>query len=247
MSRRVFAMSALFWATSILPAASVALEITCPFRAAWPICCSGFPSRYQQDSNTVFNLFQKIYSLYAQDDWKVSTRLTLNYGLRYEFSTPPRERDFQWANFDPSTRAYIQAKEGSLFSESLIHPDYNNFAPRFGFAYAPTSRTVVRGAYGVFYNHTNRQGREGLLGFNYPFIILRDQQIAGSWDLEDERRHLPTARRHSGRVHGSIEGQPGHDGSQRVRTRTSVQLTFSNGTSAFSRNWFRTCCSTSLM
>ena len=97
----------------------------------------GLPSRYQQDSNTVFNLFQKIYSLYAQDDWKISTRLTLNYGLRYEFSTPPRERDFQWANFDPSTRAYILAKEGSLFSESLIHPDYNNFAPRFGFAYAP--------------------------------------------------------------------------------------------------------------
>ena len=181
----------------------------------------GFPSRYQQDSNTVFNLFQKIYSLYAQDDWKVSTHLTLNYGLRYEFSTPPRERDFQWANFDPNTRAYIQAKEGSLFSESLIHPDYNNFSPRFGFAYAPTSRTVVRGAYGVFYNHTNRQGREGLLGFNYPFIILRDQQIAGTGTLKISdaifrlQDGIPAGFMDPSRVNPATTARRGQDADQR--------------------------------
>jgi hypothetical protein len=140
----------------------------------------GFPTRYQQDSDTTFNQWQKIWSLFAQDDWKVNTKLTLNYGLRYEFSTPPRERDFQAANFDLATQTYISAKEGSLFDHSLVHPDYTNFAPRFGFAYSPLNRWVLRGAYGVFYNHTNRSGREGLLGFNFPFIILADSNIGGS-------------------------------------------------------------------
>ncbi len=124
----------------------------------------GFPTRYQQDSDTTFNQWQKIWSLFAQDDWKVNSKLTLNYGLRYEFSTPPRERDFQAANFDLATQTYINAREGSLFDHSLVHPDYNNFAPRFGFAYSPLNRWVLRGAYGIFYNHTNRSGREGLLG-----------------------------------------------------------------------------------
>jgi len=144
----------------------------------------GFPDRYRQDSNTVFNQWQKMYFFYAQDDWKVSPKLTLNYGLRYEFATPPRERDKLSANFDPSTQRFIQAKDGGLFEEALIRPDKNNFAPRVGFAYSPFRRTVIRAGYGAFYNHTNRQGREGLLGFNLPFIVQGDRQIAGSQTLK---------------------------------------------------------------
>ena len=145
----------------------------------------GFPTRYQQDSNTVFNQWQKMYFLYAQDDWKVSRQLTLNLGLRWEFAAPPRERDNQWANFDPVTGKYVQAQAGGLFERSLVRPDYTNLAPRFGFAWSPASRTVLRGAYGVFFNHANRMGREGLLGFNLPFIVLGDQQIAGSGTLKE--------------------------------------------------------------
>src|SRR5262249_52847723 len=107
-------------------------------------------------------------------------RLTLNYGLRYEIGTPPRERDKQWANFDFATQKFISSKDGSLFDQALIHPDYNDFAPRFGFSFAATPRTVIRGSYGVFYNHMNRLGREGLLGFNFPFIITRSDTVAGS-------------------------------------------------------------------
>ncbi len=144
----------------------------------------GFPTRYQQDSNTVFNQSQQIYSLYAQDDWRVSPKLTMNLGLRYEFATPPRERDFLWANFDPATNSYFNAKKGGLFEATTIHPDYNNFAPRVGVAYTPLARTVVRAAYGIFFNHTNRQGREGLLGFNPPFIVQADSNISGSNTLK---------------------------------------------------------------
>ena len=66
---------------------------------------------------------------------------------------------------------YLRTRTAASSSDRLIHPDHNNFAPRLGFAYSPTNRWVIRGAYGVFYTHTVRQGREGLLGFNPPFLV----------------------------------------------------------------------------
>ena len=144
----------------------------------------GFPVRYQQDSDTTFNLRQNMYFFFLQDDWKIARNFTLNLGLRYEYATPTRERDLKWANFDPASRQYVSAKSGSIAQETLVEPDRNNFAPRLGFAWSATSRTVVRGGYGVFYNHTSRMGREGLLGFNPPFIILGDRSIAGGNPLK---------------------------------------------------------------
>ncbi len=143
----------------------------------------GFPSAYAQDSNTVFNIYQRMYFGFVQDDWKVSRKLTLNLGIRYEFATPPRERDFQWANFDSAAGKFITGKDGSLYEQALIHPDRNNFTPRVGFAYTITPKTVIRGGYGIFYNHANRLGREGLLGFNPPFIINANATISGSGAL----------------------------------------------------------------
>lgn len=143
----------------------------------------GFPSEYLQDSNTTFNVYQHMYFAFVQDDWKIRRNLTLNLGLRYEFATPPRERDLKWANFDPASGKFINAKNGSLRDEALIQPDRNDFAPRIGFAYTATPNTVIRGGYGIFYNHSNRLGREGLLGFNPPFIILGDTPISGSGPL----------------------------------------------------------------
>ncbi|MFN7925623.1 MAG: carboxypeptidase regulatory-like domain-containing protein [Bryobacteraceae bacterium] len=144
----------------------------------------GFPTRYQQDSNTVFNQWQNMYFLFAQDDWKVARTFTFNYGLRYEYATPPRERDNQWANYIPTAGAFVTAKNGGAYDRALIHPDRNNFAPRLGFSWNAMKRTVVRGGYGVFYNHSNRNGREGMLGFNFPFIVQGDTNIAGSNNLK---------------------------------------------------------------
>jgi hypothetical protein len=141
----------------------------------------GFPTQYQQDSDTTFDIYQHMYFGYIQDDWKITRNLTLNLGLRYEFATPTRERNQQWSNFDPGAQAYVNATEdGSLRDQALVDPDKNNFAPRIGFAWSATSKTVVRGGYGIFYNHANRMGREGLLGFNPPFIVLGNANISGS-------------------------------------------------------------------
>jgi hypothetical protein len=131
----------------------------------------GLPSQLALTSFTTMDQGQHMYFFFVQDDFKVTSKLTLNVGLRYEYSTPPIEKENRLSNFDPTTGTMILAKDGSTFERSLVHPDKNNFAPRFGFAYSPNSRWVVRGAYGVFYSHTVRQGREGLLGFNPPFLV----------------------------------------------------------------------------
>jgi hypothetical protein len=143
----------------------------------------GFPTGYSQDSNSIYNRYQDAYSVYAQDDWKVNSRLTLNYGLRWDFITPPREAHNQWQQLDFTTHTLVAAKDGSLYDEALVHPNYRNFAPRFGFAWTPASHWVLRGAYGIFYNLTDRTGREGLMGYNYPFAINSNSQISGSGTL----------------------------------------------------------------
>ncbi len=131
----------------------------------------GLPSQLALTSFTVMDQGQNMQFYFFQDDYKVNSKLTLNFGGRYEYATPPIEKNNQFANFDPQTGTMIFAKDGSTFDRALIHPDRNNIAPRFGFAYSPTSRWVLRGAYGIFYTHTVRQGREGLLGFNPPFLV----------------------------------------------------------------------------
>ncbi|HEY7337611.1 MAG TPA: TonB-dependent receptor [Bryobacteraceae bacterium] len=143
----------------------------------------GFPTGYAQDSNSIYNRYQDAYSLYAQDDWKVTSKLTLNYGLRWDFITPPREAHNLWQQLDFTTHTLVAAKDGSLYSEALVYPNYKNFAPRFGFAWTPASHWVVRGAYGIFYNLTDRTGREGLMGYNYPFAINSNSTISGSGTL----------------------------------------------------------------
>ena len=131
----------------------------------------GLPSQLALTSYTVMDQGQDMQFYFVQDDYRVSPKLTANVGLRYEYATPPLERDNQFANFDPATGTMIFASDGDVFDRALIHPDRNNFAPRIGFAYTPASRWVVRGGYGVFYTHTVRQGREGLLGFNPPYLV----------------------------------------------------------------------------
>src|SRR4029453_6634679 len=142
----------------------------------------GLPSQLALTSYTVMDQGQNMQFYFVQDDYRITPRLTLNLGLRYGFAPPPGEKDNALANFDPTTGTMVFAKDGSLFDRALIHPDRNNFAPRGGFAYSPRHRCVVRGAYGVFYSHTVRQGREGMLGFNPPYLVdnLLQTSVSGA-------------------------------------------------------------------
>ena len=104
------------------------------------------------------------HALYIQDDWKVTPKLTLNIGLRWEMETGPSERYNRIATIDPDIPSPLAQPTGLPLRGGLVFrgtgdasrqrymTDANNFGPRFGFAYSMTSKTVLRGGIGVFYS-----------------------------------------------------------------------------------------------
>jgi outer membrane receptor protein involved in Fe transport len=130
----------------------------------------GLRTQYELATLMEAHMRQRSYFAYAQNDWKLTPRLTLNIGVRYEFVTPYTEADNRLANFDPSTRTILMARKGSIADRALVNPDRNNFAPRFGFAYRLSGGTVLRGGYGIGYIYFNRLGSANLLATNYPLV-----------------------------------------------------------------------------
>jgi len=90
--------------------------------------------------------------LFVQDDFRVTPKLTLSLGLRWEPSTPVHDARGEVTGFDFATGAPIPMQAGTPFYPK----DWNNFAPRFGFAWRPfgSDKTVIRGGYGIYYNYT---------------------------------------------------------------------------------------------
>jgi len=108
-----------------------------------------------------FNLRANEISFFVQDDWKVSTHLTLNYGLRYDLFPSYTERDGRISNYDLNTGRVVVASDSG---DNLIEDDHNNFGPRIGFAYSfgENNTMVLRGGYGLIYT---------LDGVDYPPLI----------------------------------------------------------------------------
>jgi hypothetical protein len=131
----------------------------------------GLPNTINQGSYTVVNLRQFVHSLYAQDDYRITPKLTLNLGLRWEFASPLYERDNNFSNFNPATDTMIQATGGSLYDRALVHPNYGDFGPRVGLAYSLDQKTVLRGGYGISYTFFNRPG-SAEEGINAPQALF---------------------------------------------------------------------------
>lgn len=132
-----------------------------------------FGARSQFALSTFFiaHLRQQQHYTYVQDDWKINNRLTLNLGVRYEYATPYYEKDNQLSNFDPVAHTMIFAKDGGIANRALVNPDRNDFAPRLGFAFAPTRKMAIRGGFGTSYIHYNRAGAGNLLPINGPQVV----------------------------------------------------------------------------
>lgn len=118
--------------------------------------------------------FRPGHSFYAQDTWRATDKLTVNAGLRYELFSPLLTRNNEVANFSPTNGGGIitaDPKATDWQGRSLIHPDKNDFAPRVGVSYQLLKRMVVRGGYGIFYQHANRFGSESVMNLNPPFAF----------------------------------------------------------------------------
>jgi hypothetical protein len=111
-------------------------------------------------------------SFFVGDDWRLSPKLTLNLGLRYDFITPALEAENNQLNFDPAgSGSVFAATDGSLEERGLVRPDKNNLAPRIGIVYQASETLVLRGGYGIFYNLFDRIGSEDQLALNPPGLI----------------------------------------------------------------------------
>jgi hypothetical protein len=98
------------------------------------------------------NIRVSYYSLHFSDAYKVTPNLTLNYGLRWEYKTPPIEINDRQAVFDFQQQKILLA--GKDVRRSIFEPDYKNFGPQFGFAYLPFGgkKTVIRGGFGIYWS-----------------------------------------------------------------------------------------------
>jgi hypothetical protein len=119
----------------------------------------GWTSSAAQSKPDLLEARTDYYGVYVQDDWKVTKNLTFNLGLRWEIDTPRWERiDNRQSGFNGTAMNPVSGTPGVVtFSGrdglgKYAHPfDRNNLAPRFGFAWKPAARTVVRGGYGINY------------------------------------------------------------------------------------------------
>lgn len=128
----------------------------------------GYQAQIGLASPTISQLRDWGWAGYLQDDWKVSPRVTLNLGLRYEFFTPIYEAHNQQANFDPTTQSIVVASSSDRYT---IDPNTHDFGPRLGVAFSATPKTVLRGGFGIGYTHWNRVG-SNYLTMSPPFGIV---------------------------------------------------------------------------
>jgi hypothetical protein len=154
------------------------------FNQGWPIASllTGRPE-FSFNSNQTIDPAHRYFSTayFFQDDFKVTQKLTLNLGLRYDYGRPREEARGRYRGFDPTVPnpaaggrlgAIVSAdtSQGGIQAENfgLVNPDKTNFGPRVGFAYALNDRTVVRGGYGIYYAPViyNDFGNAGALGYS---------------------------------------------------------------------------------
>ena len=140
----------------------------------------GLPFQTTQDP-TAPRFYNTATSLgvFAQDDYKITPNLTLNYGLRWELNTPVTEKHNNQSNFNPSTDQVFLAGQGGSPS-NLYNYRWNDFAPRFGFSWQPfgDGKTVVRGGAGIFYNF--QTAGNGLLSLQYQYPIRNLQTFTST-------------------------------------------------------------------
>jgi hypothetical protein len=119
----------------------------------------------RQLGNAGVSLHMNVAGLYGQDSWRVTPKLTVNYGIRWDYSSPTNEKENRLATIDLANGGWLLAQGDKdapgtlpagvsvLNRSTLTKPNYMNFSPRLGMAYQVSPKTVVRAGFGIFYDN----------------------------------------------------------------------------------------------
>jgi hypothetical protein len=122
------------------------------------------------------------YSIYFQDNWRVTPKVTVNLGLRWDFASPMINR-IGSGTFIYETGQYVWTKKNPItgappnISPGVLDPDYHNIQPRVGIAYQTDNKTVIRASYGIFFDTfgvnyaQTQQGNRGDWPFAFPQTV----------------------------------------------------------------------------
>ncbi len=148
------------------------------------------------------------YNFFFQDDFKVTPRLTLNLGLRYEYDRPLYDINGREGYFDTSQQRMVVrlptsqwpiplpdtlVKYDPNLRRGIWKPDRNNWAPRLGFAYQVGDDTVLRGGFGIFYSKAQSQELQGKI--NFPPLVVTNTLVGslGAPDVLIDRDAFPAS------------------------------------------------------
>ncbi len=173
----------MFWAMP-LKVGGTTHDVSDPTWQGAPNTPGTWPTAYPASAAPSYNVYLNhgYNGFFAQDQWRLNSKLTLNYGLRWDFETG---------------------------LGAFVKPDYRGFSPRVGFAYSPDSKTVIRAGYGVFYDiyaltfffisspqHPPYLGPNGPPNYPYPineqFPFNLHESQSGTWLLDSALLGLPT-------------------------------------------------------
>jgi hypothetical protein len=166
-----------------------------PYNTVQANCLAGYPAFIQRQTPVFNNLYRdREWSAFAQDNWRMTNKLTLNLGVRYDIYTPYSDAHGYVSNFNAATLGDGQTPDAHNFitgGTGGVSTQYASFQPRVGFAYSLTPKTVFRGGFGMTYlpfSYTAAPGVTQMNGgaqnppyyFNYQYnFTLADYAGAG--------------------------------------------------------------------
>jgi hypothetical protein len=157
---------------------------------------TGYGNGFSMRETDVLDRYSWYYAGFVQDDWRVLPSLTLNLGLRWEMDTPMADRNNRMNGFDGTAINPVSGTLGVVkfagkdgWPTAAYDPDYNNFGPRFGFAWQPGRKVwVVRGGFGVSFEHplSHAVANANTLGFESSgSLTTPDQGVTPAYILKD--------------------------------------------------------------
>jgi len=149
---------------------------------SWAQFLLGYPSRmgkitqFQNPNSLRFST----WALYARDQWQVTRKLTINYGLRWEYYPIFSHNWYGATRFDLATDTILVGGEGGVPWDTGATANKKNFAPRFGFAYRLGPKTVVRGGYGITVDPDNMRNQRNA----FPSVVNQDYNQPATYQFD---------------------------------------------------------------